>query len=342
MAVVVPGRQLDAAVLDAAADLVMHRHALQFTAEQLAGLGRRCAGRRGVRLGAHAEHFAVVAVRQVAVRETRAGEDILHELFIVRLARTDRTAGRDDRRRILRRAQAALNFHTGDTRVHQLPQVRDVVHIFQAQMAGLAGLAGFQACAGVKGQAAGPGAGAPVAAAAAQKGAHHALAGHTHAECAVDEHLHLNGAGLADGADFIEGQLTRENDAVIPQGGQFFGPFRRVDAHLGRAVQVQRRCNALDQLRRGKIVGNYGIRARFGHSPHRVGQARQFAVIDQRVQRDMDLDAARMAEGHSLPQFIGGKVARRAACIKARQPQINSISAAENSGAKHLTVARRG
>ena len=56
----------------------------------------------------------------------------------------------------------------------------------------------------------------------------------------------------------------------------------------------------------------------------------------------MDLDAARMAEGHSLPQFIGGKVARRAACIKARQPQINSISAAENSGAKHFTVTCRG
>ena len=215
MAVVVAGGQLDAAVLDAAADLVMHRHALQLTAEQLAGLGRGGAGRRGVRLGAHAEHLAVVAVRQVAVGEARAGEDVPHELFIVGLARADRTAGRDDRRRVLGRAQAALDLHAGDTRVHQLPQVRDVVHIFQAQVAGLAGLAGFQACAGVKGQAAGPGAGAAVAAAAAQKGAHHALAGHAHAECAVDEYLHLNGAGFADGADFIEGQLPRENDAVI-------------------------------------------------------------------------------------------------------------------------------
>ena len=35
----------------------------------------------------------------------------------------------DDCRRVLGRAQAALDLHAGDTRVHQLPQVRDVVHV---------------------------------------------------------------------------------------------------------------------------------------------------------------------------------------------------------------------
>ena len=49
-----------------------------------------------------------------------------------------------------------------------------------------------------------------------------------------------------------------------------------------------------------------------------------------------------MAERNRLPQFVGCKVARAAAGIKAGKPQINSISAAENSGAKHFTVSRRG
>ena len=143
VAVVVAGGQLDAAVLHAAAQFIVHGHALQLAAEQLAGLGRGGAGRRGVGLGAHAEHFAVVAVRQVAVGEARAREDVPHELFVVGLARADCAAGRDDCRRVLGRAQAALDFHAGDTRVHQLPQMRDVVHVLQAQMAGFARLAGL-------------------------------------------------------------------------------------------------------------------------------------------------------------------------------------------------------
>ena len=56
----------------------------------------------------------------------------------------------------------------------------------------------------------------------------------------------------------------------------------------------------------------------------------------------MDLYAPRMAELHRLAQFVGGKVARGAAGVKAGKPQINSISAAENSSAEHLTVSCRG
>lgn len=83
VAVVVAGGQLDAAVLHAAAQFIVYGHALQLAAEQLACLGRGGAGRRGVGLGAHAEHLAVVAVRQVAVGEARAREDVPHELFVV-------------------------------------------------------------------------------------------------------------------------------------------------------------------------------------------------------------------------------------------------------------------
>ena len=51
---------------------------------------------------------------------------------------------------------------------------------------------------------------------------------------------------------------------------------------------------------------------------------------------------AGMAEGHGLAQLLRSKVARGAAGVKAGKPQINSISAAENSSAEHLTVSCRG
>ena len=342
MAVRIGSRQLDAAVLHAAADRVPHRHTLQLTAEQLAGLRGGGAGSRGVRLGAHAEHFAVIVVRQVAVRKAGAREDVPHQLFIVGLALADGTAGRDRRRRILRRAQTALNLDAGHARIHQLPQMRDVVHILQAQVAGPAGLAGFQPRRGIKRQAAGARAGAAVAAAPAQKGAHHALAGYTHTEGAVDKDFYLNRTCLTDGADFLQRELTRQNHAVIAQRRQFLRALRRVDAHLGRAVQLQGRRNRLDQLRRCQIVRNHGVRPGLGHSAHRVRQAGKLLIIDQRVQRHVHPHPAGMAEGHGLAQLLRGKVARGAAGVEAGQPQINSISAAENSGAKHFAVTRRG
>ena len=342
MAVRIGSRQLDAAVLHTAADGVAHRHALQLTAEQLACFRGGGTGSLGICLGAHTEHFAVVAVRKVTVRKARAGEDVPHQLFIVVLPRADGAAGRDDRRRILRRAQAALNFDAGHTRVHQLPQMRDVVHILQAQVAGPARLTRAQAGACIKRQAAWPCAGTSVAAAPAQKCAHHALAGHAHAERPVDKDLDLDGAGLADSADLLKRQFTRQNHAVIAQRSQFLRPLGRVNAHLGRAVQVQRRCDALDQLRRGKIIGDHGVRPGRSHSAHRIGQPCQLTVIDQRIQRHMDLDPAGVAEGNGLLQLLRGEIACRAAGVKAGQPQINSISAAEYSGAKHLTVSRRG
>ena len=159
--------QLDAAILDASADGVLYRHPLQFSAEQLAGFGRGGAGGRSVSLGADAEHPAVVMVGQVAVGEAGPGEDVPHQLFIIGLALPHGTAGGHRGGGVFGRAQTALDLGADHTGVHQFPDVGNIIHIFQAQVAGFAGLAGAQARAGIKGQAAGACAGAAVAAASA-------------------------------------------------------------------------------------------------------------------------------------------------------------------------------
>ena len=117
----------------------------------------------------------------------------------------------------------------------------------------------------------------------------------------------VDGAGLADGTNFLQRQLTRQNDAVIAQRGKLLSALGRVDAHLGRAVQVQRRCNTFDQLRRRQVVRNDGIRPGCGHGAHGVGQAGQFPVIDQRIQRQhhprrgQNATASRSSSGVKLP-----------------------------------------
>ncbi len=212
----------------------------------------------------------------------------------------------------------------------------DQVHLLQAQVAGFARLAGGQpphAGGGVKGQAAGAGAGAPVAAAPAQEGAHHALAADPHAERAVDEHLALDGAGGADGADLLQREFTRQDHPVIAQVGQRLRPRRGVDAHLGGAVQRQGGGDLFDQPGGGKIVGDDRVGPRLGHGAHRLGQAGQLAAVHQGVQRHVHPHAPPVAEAHGFPQPLRRKIARREPRVEAGQPQINSISAAEHSGA---------
>ena len=252
------------------------------------------------------------------------------------------TAGRHHGGGILRRAQPPFNLDAGHPGVHQLPQTGNVVHIFQAQVAGFSRLAGSQPGGGVKGQTAGPCAGAAVAAAPAQEGTHHALAADAHAQRPVDEHLALDGAGGADRPNLLQGQFPGQDHPVVPQGRQFPGPGGGVYAHLGGPVQMQRGGDGLDQSGGSQVVGNNGVCSGLGHGAHSVGQAVQFPGVDQGVQRHVDPHAPGMAERDCLPQFFRGEIARRAAGVEAGKPQINSISAAEHSGAKHFAVARGG
>ena len=75
-------------------------------------------------------------------------------------------------------------------------------------MVGLCRLAHRQGIC-LKRQAAGARTAAAVAAAAAQKSTHIALPAHTHTQRAMYKHFGFNGAGLGDGPDLIQTQLTR-------------------------------------------------------------------------------------------------------------------------------------
>ena len=69
---------------------------------------------------------------------------------------------------------------------------------------------------------------------------------------------------------------------------------------------------------------NDGIGPGFGHGAHGIGQTGQFAVIDQRIQGNVYLYAAGVAETDSLFQLVRGKVARGAAGVESRKAQITT------------------
>ena len=65
----------------------MHRNALQFAAEQLAGFRRGGARSGCIGFGSHAKHGAVIAAYQIGITEAGAGENIPQQRFIIRAAR---------------------------------------------------------------------------------------------------------------------------------------------------------------------------------------------------------------------------------------------------------------
>ena len=216
------------------------------------------------------------------------------------------------------------------------------VHVFQAQVAGFARLAGAQAVGSIKRQAAGPRAGAAVAAAPAQERAHHALAAHGHAHRAVHKHFAFDRACLYHGFDLRQAQLTGQNGAGIPQLCQHLGALCGVDAHLGRAVQAQARRNAAHQLRGGKVIHNHGIRPSGGNSAHGIGQAAQLGGVNQRVQGHMHRNPAGMTKTDGFAQGIRVKVPSAAPRIVAIQPKIYGVSPGKHRSPQHISIAGGG
>ena len=90
-----------------------------------------------------------------------------------------------------------------------------------------------------KGQPAGLGTQAPVAAAASQHGTELALPRHGHTQRPVDKAFQLHRAGLPHFPDLPKAHLPGEHHALGAQLPQQLGPRRGVEAHLGGGVKGQ-------------------------------------------------------------------------------------------------------
>ena len=193
-----------------------------------------------------------------------------------------------------------------------------------------------------KGQAAGPGAAAPVAAASAQKGAHVALAGNAHAQRTVHEHLHLDGAVFGDVFNLGKAQLPGQNHPGEAQLSQLQRTLQRVHAHLGGAVDGQVGGHAAGKSRHRQILQNHRVRPGGAHVGQRVTQALHLRRVGGGVDGHIHLHAAAVAEAHRLPQLVCIKVAGGAPGAEPLQAQIHRVRPAVNRGGERVHIAGGG
>ena len=201
---------------------------------------------------------------------------------------------------------------------------------------------GRSASIGGKGQPAGSGAAAPVAAAAAQKGAHHALAADAHAQRPVDKALGLDAAVFGNVLDLLQGQLPGQDHPGKAHFGGLFRPRQGVHRHLGAGVEGQVRGHLGRQRGQAQVLYDESIHPRIGGGPDSLGHGGQLLGVDGGVQSHMHPHAPSVTEGHRLLEGIGGEVAGAAPGVEALQAQIHRVGAAEHRRPQHLLVARRG
>ena len=295
-----------------------HRHPGALPAVELPQHRQGLFGQLGVRFAAHAEHGAVDFSVQIPGGEAGAAEGVLQQVAVIGAALAARQTGADRRRHIFRRAQTALDLGRGHPQRLQLVQLVDDRVVLQREVVQAARLA-FRQGVGLKRQAAGPGAGAAVAAAPAQKGRHITLAAHAHAQRTVHEALGLDAAVLRDVFHLGQAQFTGQHHPGKAQLLQLQCALQGVHAHLGGAVARQLRGDLPDQGGHRQILADHGIGSAGSHRPDGLFQRRQLGAVHGGVQRHMHRHAAGMAEPHRLFQAVGVKIAGSGAGIEARK-----------------------
>ena len=189
-------------------------------------------------LGTGAEHGRTLLVPEIPLGKALAGEGGLQlsQLRLGGLPPLAQGGGVDagDHSHVLRALHPALNLQAGHSHLLQLTQGPGQGEVLQGQRVG----GGFLPRP-PEGQAAGLGAGAPVAAASPQHGGEKALAAVTHAQRSVDEGLNLNGRVETNVLNGVPAELPGEDYPGHAQLRAAADAVQAVDGHLGGGVEGQ-------------------------------------------------------------------------------------------------------
>ncbi len=145
------------------------------------------------------------------------------------------------------------------------------------------------------------GAGSPVGAAFRNHAGHVALPRVRDAERAVDEALqHQLRDRAPDGADVVQGILSREHHAVASQVAQDAGAALVVHGHLGRAVNLQIGVQLADEPHRAEVLHDGGVDAAINALAEMVQRVVQLGRLEEDVERQIDPGPVRVRQAAGL------------------------------------------
>ena len=319
----------------------LHRHRGGLGAGLVDGLGLLVQG-TGLPAGlflAGAEHVVAPLAHEIAVGEAVTGE---HRLELLQLFpgglpvfHQGLFVDAGDQGGVFGALHAALDLESVDAGLLQLLEVLGHAGVLQAQ--GIGGGAAGEAVL----HPAGLGAQAPVARPSADGGGQIALAGIAHAQGAVDEHLDLHRAALADELDLPEGQLPGQHHPGEAQlfTGQNAGQV--VDGHLGGGMDGQLGGQGADHPGHAQVLDDEGVGPQLVELEDELLCPHQFPVGDQGVHGHIGLDAPQAAVPEGVHQFFAFQIFGIAAGVVVAGAEIYRVGAAPNGGDDAFHGARR-
>ena len=334
VAVLVPHRQGDRLPrLAGAGEMDGHRPGIVLFVPGPGGGEQLLRLRRIFRPGA--EHGGAMAALPVVLGKAGAGKGQFQVLFLGMggLAALPDQPGVDvrDDRHVFRSLHAALQLETTDTHPLHLRQTASQAAVLQTEGIGVSGGAVEPV-----GQAAGLGAGAPVAAAAPDEGAEFALAGVAHAKGPVAEDLHLGGAGLAGRGGVLLGALPGDDHPLTAVLIQFPDAAASEHAHLGAGMEGQVRQGLPQQVEKAPVLHQDGVHPQAAGHPGGLQGQGQLPVRQQGVQGQKDPDAPDMAVPDGGGKFLIGEVFGAPAGVEISPAQIHRAAAALDGGPQRL------
>ena len=279
--------------------------------------------------------------RAVDVEPGRAARE---DRLEVRLGHGARRAVEDlavvlhDRGDVERRLHAPLDLERRDAGLDKLPHVRAEAQVLhrerQAPFARLRVGVGLPAAVGAF---------AAVARAVLLHRAEEAEPGDRVAERAVDEALELQAAApLRDRRDLRGAQFAGEHDPREAELLQREHAFEVVRDELGRRVQLEVREIRAAEPRDAEVLhderrGTHRVER--GKLAERLGDVR---LVDDRVERDVDLPALRPREAHQAPEVRKREVGRVGARGELGESAVDRVRARGERGARSVEVPGRG
>ena len=152
------------------------------------------------------------------------------------------------------------------------------------------------------------------------------------AQRAVDEDLRLYGGVFRDVPYLLEAELSREHRARQPHLRRRLYAGEVVDAHLRARVEGDVRQGAAYRRDKPQILNDQPVRAARGRKTRGVHRRAHLAVVDERVERDVDLAAAHAAVGHCLFKFLIREILRAASGVEVAQSEIDRVRAVLHGG----------
>ena len=287
------------------------------------GPGKQLLGLRGVfRPGA--EHLRPGAPLIVSVGEAAAGEGGLQlpgllpagSPLLIQQTAIDPC----DHRHIFRPLHAALQLQARHAHLFQLLHIVRQVGVLQAQ-----GMASGGLFVDAVGQAAGLGAGSPVAAASADHGAHFALTRVAHAQGPVPEHLDFRGTAPGYGVDVPAAQLPGQHHPLQAQLRRPARPAQGVQAHLSAGVEGNIGRNFPGQPPDAPVLDENGVHPHVRGFFQGLGGGRQLPVRHQGVQGQIHLHPPQMAVGHGLPELLVREIPGAAPGVEPAEAHVHGV-----------------